>query len=467
MRSGISGAVDVHYGSYHANIINPAPRRTVAYAATRCARGRAMSNPACPWPATPAPIRGAKTPFPRCPLILVQCGLPYISGKPFDPKCTMLHDFIVTNRSIIIDRCRVMAAARSEPKTAGHDLAQGIPAFLDQLIGVLASEQQKLCCSTNGQQGADEKASTREIRETAMLQVHDLLEQGFTLEQVVRNYGDVCQAVTNQAFESGANIAVDHFRTLNRCLDNAIAGAVTQYTSHRGPDNGPGTETVNAWLGPLAHELRNHLHTATLVVAAIKAGKVGISGVTAAVLDRSLLGMRGLIDHALAEVRVNARMPPQREAIKLAQFLDNIKVSASFDALARGTPFTVAPVADDVSVYAEREMLAAAVGNLLQNAFKFTKHRTEVQLRAHVHEDRVLIEVEDRCGGLPDGVAETMFLPFAQSGDDRSGLGLGLDISRRSVEANGGVLTVQNVPGTGCIFTINLPRLAPSNSEIH
>jgi signal transduction histidine kinase len=371
----------------------------------------------------------------------------------------MLHDFLATNRAIIIDQCRVMAAARSEAKTAVYDLAHGIPVFIDQLIDVLESEQQTQH-SSESKNGKDEDALNRKVSDTAMLLGRDLLEQGFTLEQVVRNYGDVCQVVTNQAFDTGASIAVAEFRTLNRCLDNAIAGAVMQYTRQSAPANGPGIEAVNARLGPLAHELRNHLHIATLVIATIKAGNVGISGATAAVLDRSLLGMRGLIDHALAEVRVNARMPPRREAIKLAQFLENLKISASFDALARGTPFTMAPVADDIAVYAEPEMLAAAVGNLLQNAFKFTRHRTEVWLRANAVGDRVLIEVEDRCGGLPAGAAETMFLRFAQCGDDRSGLGLGLDISRRSVEANGGVLTVRNVPGTGCIFTIDLPLLA-------
>ena len=375
----------------------------------------------------------------------------------------MLHDFLATNRAFIIDRCRVTAAARSDPKTAGHDLAQGVPAFLDQLIEVLAIEQQTPHGFSERKRGKEEDAADKKVAETAMLLGRDLLDQGFTLEQVVRNYGDVCQAVTNQAFETGASIEVDEFRTLNHCLDNAIAGAVTQYTRHSAPFYAPGIEAVNARLGPLAHELRNHLHIATLVIAAIKAGNVGISGASAAVLDRSLLGMRGLIDHALAEVRVNARMPPRREAIKLAQFLENLKVSASFDALARGTPFTMAPVADDIVVYAEPEMLAAAVGNLLQNAFKFTKHRTEVWLRAKAVDDRVLIDVEDRCGGLPAGAAETMFLPFAQCGDDRSGLGLGLDISRRSVEANGGVLTVRNVPGTGCIFTIDLPLLATAS----
>jgi signal transduction histidine kinase len=103
-------------------------------------------------------------------------------------------------------------------------------------------------------------------------------------------------------------------------------------------------------------------------------------------------------------------------------------------------------------------MLSSALGNLLQNAFKFTKRQTEVLVRARVAQDRILVEVEDHCGGLAPGTAETMLLPFIQNGEDRSGVGLGLDISRRCVEANQGTLSVRNVPGSGCIFTIDLPR---------
>jgi signal transduction histidine kinase len=361
----------------------------------------------------------------------------------------VLHEFIAANRTILIDRCRLMAAARFEPKGAEHERAHGVPVFLDQLIGALAIKH-----------GLEESESNTDVGVTATLHGRELLDQGFTLEQVVRDYGDVCQTVTRLAFESGAPIAPEEFHTFNRCLDDAIAGAVTEYARHSPPGGEFVTDALNSRLGPLAHELRNYLYTATLVVAAIKAGNVGISGATGAVLDRSLLGMRGLIDRALAEVRVTSPTPPRREAIKLAHFLGKLKLSASFDALARGTPFLIAPIADDIAVFAEPEMLAAAVGNLLQNAFKFTQHHTEVQLRARVLDDRVLIDVEDRCGGLAAGVAETMFAPFAQNGDDRSGLGLGLDISRRSVEANGGVLTVRNVAGLGCSFTIDLPRLA-------
>jgi signal transduction histidine kinase len=100
----------------------------------------------------------------------------------------------------------------------------------------------------------------------------------------------------------------------------------------------------------------------------------------------------------------------------------------------------------------------AAIGNLLQNAFKFSHARGEVSLNAYTSGDRVLIDVEDSCGGLPEGEAEKMFLPFSQLGSDKSGAGLGLWIARRSVEANGGQLSVRDLRGTGCIFTVNLPR---------
>ena len=74
--------------------------------------------------------------------------------------------------------------------------------------------------------------------------------------------------------------------------------------------------------------------------------------------------------------------------------------------------------------------------------------------------ERILIEVEDKCGGLPPGDVETMFLPFMQNGANKTGVGLGLSISRRSVEANGGMLSVRDIPKSGCIFTIDLPRHA-------
>jgi signal transduction histidine kinase len=122
------------------------------------------------------------------------------------------------------------------------------------------------------------------------------------------------------------------------------------------------------------------------------------------------------------------------------------------------------PIPPDVTVYADLDMLTVAVSNLVQNAFKFTQRGTEVTLHAYAAGERVLIEVGDHCGGLPPGPIDALLKPFTQSGGDRSGLGLGLDICRRGVEANGGSLSIRNSPGVGCAFTIDLPRHPPRSA---
>ena len=372
----------------------------------------------------------------------------------------MLHEFLTTNRADLIERCRLKVARRLAPKVTDAELTHGIPAFLDQLIKTLQVEQTSepmRSRKVSGPAGGGPVVS--EIGATATLHGRELSLQGFTVEQVVHDYGDLCQAITDLAFERGEPIEIDEFRTLNRCLDNGIADAVTEYAFQRNSMLGTNSErALNERLGFLAHELRNHLHVATLAVIAIKSGNVGLSGATGAVLDRSLIGMRSLIDRSLAEVRVAAGMPARHQLLSLANFVADVKISASLEAQARGCIFTVADVDAGLALDVDEEMLFSAVGNLLQNGFKFTQRHTEVSLTAYAFADRIRIEVEDHCGGLAAGTAEEMFLPFKQRGADRSGLGLGLTICRRGVEANNGILRVRNVPGVGCVFTIDLPR---------
>jgi len=361
----------------------------------------------------------------------------------------------------LIDRCRVKVAQRLAPKATDAELEHGIPLFLDQLVKTLQVEQTSepmRSRKVSGPAGGG-KPGLSEIGESAARHGRELLRHGFTVDQVVHDYGDLCQAITDLAFASGAPIEVDEFRTLNRCLDNAIADAVTEFAYQRDflvEDRG--VKALNERLGFLAHELRNLIHTATLAVSAIKAGNVGLAGATGAVLDRSLIGLRNLIDRSLADVRVTAGMPPRHQLLSLASFIAEVKVSASLEAEARGCNFTVTAVDPRLAVDADRDMLFSAVGNLLQNAFKFTEHDTEVSLNAYAAADRILIDVKDNCGGLPPGDAEKMFEAFSQAGVDKSGLGLGLSICRRSVEANNGLLSVRDVPGSGCVFTIDLPR---------
>jgi signal transduction histidine kinase len=221
-----------------------------------------------------------------------------------------------------------------------------------------------------------------------------------------------------------------------------------------------GVQALSERLGFLAHELRNLTHTATLAFTAIKVGNLGVTGATGKALDSALIGLRTLVDRSVADVRVAAGLPPQHELISLADFMDQIGISAVLEARARECKFTVSVVDEHLAIDVDRDMLLSAVGNLLQNAFKFTAQGTEVSVHAYAVSDRILIDVEDHCGGLPPGSADRMFLAFKQGDKDRSGLGLGLAICRRSVEANNGNVRVRDVPGSGCVFTIDLPRRA-------
>jgi signal transduction histidine kinase len=371
----------------------------------------------------------------------------------------VLNEFLRENRTLLIDRCRLMVFGRSDPKATEHELAHGIPIFIDQLIKALTIEQSLPHPESRTLHDAASAGNGHEIGEMAALHGRDLHEQGFTLEQVVRDYGDVCQAVTQLAEETGAPIKIDEFRTLNRCLDNAIAGAVAEYALQKASaETENAYQALNAKLGHLAHELRNQLQIATYAIKAIKAGNVGLSGTTGAMLDRSLKAMSNLIDRSLAEVRITSGLPPRLHVVRLADFLSDVIAAGSMNPLARECRFTALPVDPNIEMNVDAEMLASAVGNLLQNAFKFTKPHTEVRLHAYQKNQRIFITVEDHCGGLPAGATNLLLVPFVQSGADRSGLGLGLDISRRSAEANGGTLRVRDKPGVGCAFTIELPQ---------
>jgi signal transduction histidine kinase len=112
-----------------------------------------------------------------------------------------------------------------------------------------------------------------------------------------------------------------------------------------------------------------------------------------------------------------------------------------------------------VAIEADRQVLAAVLGNLRQNAFKFTQPRTTVTLRVSASEERVLIEIQDECLGLPEGNVDELFRPFEQRSVDRTGMGLGLAFSRWGVEANNGRISAHNLAERGCIFTVDLPRL--------
>jgi signal transduction histidine kinase len=372
----------------------------------------------------------------------------------------MLHDFLSNNTDELTKRCRAKVARRDGRNATEPQLRSGVPMFLDQLIRTLRVEQTDHPLESRLISGpSDGGVAVSEVSVTAALHGRALLSLGFTVDQVVHDYGDLCQSITDLAFERDVPFNVDEFRTLNRCLDNAIAEAVTEFSGQRDADMADKHATeANQKMGFFAHELRNLLHVSSLSFAAAKAGNLSLSGATGAVLERSLKSLGVLIEQSITEVRTTQAGTQVACAFPLSDFILEIQAAGNLAAKIRGCRFITSAVEPALAIFGNRDLLYSAVWNLLQNAFKFTHVDTEVTLKAYSVEDRILIDVTDHCGGWDRGAAESMFAPFTQQGKDRSGLGLGLSIAEQCVLANGGVLSVLNIAGSGCVFTISLPK---------
>lgn len=353
----------------------------------------------------------------------------------------MLHEFITSYRDQIIARARVKLTDRPWPLASTSEMENGVPLFLTQLSETLRLET----TPTPFSQETLAASATKHGRKLRAL--------GFNISQVVHDYGDICQAITEVAVEHDLPITTEEFHTLNRCLDTAIAEAVTEHA--RITAESRTTEEIER-SGQLAHEIRDMLNTALLAFHALKQGTVAINGSTGAVLGRSLMNLRDLVDNTLSDTRMAANIH-SRERVPVGHFLSEIAIAGNLHADNRGVRLSIDQVDDRLAVNADPQLLASAVMNLLNNAFKFTPPGGHVELRA-VHENgRVRFEVQDECGGIPDGIGDA-FKPFAERRQkDRTGLGLGLSIARKAVRMHGGDIKFRNLPGKGCVFVIDLP----------
>jgi hypothetical protein len=216
----------------------------------------------------------------------------------------MLHEFLTTNRKELISRCLRKASKRDAPRNTPivaliSEPNHGVPLFLDQLGEALRTEEANPAAKGKGTSGSS-SASLAESKRTAALHGKALLDEGYTVDQVVHGYGDVCQAITELAGELKATVTVEEFHTLNRMLDNAIADAVSSYGKHRDLGGEQGQQKKNSTLGI---ELHSHLDAALKAVEVLMSGQIGIKGATGILLKTSLESLNDLIDKSFPESR--------------------------------------------------------------------------------------------------------------------------------------------------------------------
>jgi signal transduction histidine kinase len=382
----------------------------------------------------------------------------------------MLYEFLRENEKDILVMTEEKSLDLAGVRPSSMQLKRGLPIFYKQLMNVLRLEAELPCTVINIDKGLmreaakdnDEQAMTRAsgrpdeaiLAQDAGFHGRELLRLGYTVSHVVHAYGAMCQSITAIAMIKEVAITPGEFHDLNRCLDIAIAGAVTEYlTLHNSQESIREIEH----LGFLAHELRNALAQISISVQMIKRGTVGFGGSTGQVLERGLKRAEYLIDRSLTEVRLRVDPKIYTEALPLLQVIDQIIVTAEVEALAKDQVLEI-HVEPDLIIEADKHLIHSAISNLVQNALKYTHHGGKIQLRGRHVGEKVILEIEDECGGLSTEVYDDLFKPFEQQDQKREGLGLGLTIARRAIELNHGTIEVRNLSQKGCIFKVILPK---------
>lgn len=353
----------------------------------------------------------------------------------------MLHDLLTRERTAILAQCEVKVL-RFGGALATNAPAPGWSMFYDELVELLMSDAPPELHFASGDHFRDKFTK-------------DYVRMGYTVSEVVHSYSVISESIHEFASRNDYTISTGEQLKISAALDHAIADAVMGFEKELIDSR----ERRSAErIGVLAHELRNSLQTVTIAFELIERGAIGAQSNTSNALQQSLNRMATLIDTALTDVRLRVEPAVKIESMLVMELLNEVAVTSGYQARMRGISLAMKGPLTELTILCDRQLVVSALANLVQNAIKFTHKGGTVTIWARRNGTRTLIEVHDECGGLPEGRTEELFKPFIQHSQDRSGVGLGLTISRDAVVRSHGAIRVKDLPGHGCVFTIDLPN---------
>ena len=271
---------------------------------------------------------------------------------------------------------------------------------------------------------------------------------------MVREYGAFRDAIIATARAAGVDLTFREREIVFDSIITGIAHAVSEYTHQRDAEV---LRQANEHFAFIAHELRDPLSSAAMAYQILKnQGQIPSESRAAGALHRGLQRLSELIDQTLQIARVASGIELRRQWTTLRALFDDAELAAAPEAESKGIELRLA-IENDERVHLDLRLVRSALCNLLRNGVKYTPSGGVVELRGKIADGRAVIEIEDRCGGLPPGKVEEAFTPFVRLDSRQSGFGLGLAIAKQAVDAHGGSIRVQNLPGKGCVFVLELP----------
>ena len=355
-----------------------------------------------------------------------------------------LHEVIAARRDEVLQRWKVDVQGTLAPDAMPSlELIDHIPEFLDEIVAVLRADT-----------GGESSSPSLENSRIAAGHGAQRLRLGFSLDAVVREYGPLRDAIVATAREAGDPPSFRELHVLFDCIIGGIAHAVAEYAHQRDAEL---LRQANQHFAFIAHELRNPLAAATTAFQLLKTrGQLPAESRSVNALERGLRRTSELIDHTLRLVRMASGVELQRTSTTLADLFADVELGATSEAEAKHVELRIT-IAQDEAIDVDVRLMRSAIGNLVRNAVKYTAPGSLVELRGTVAHGRATIEIEDTCGGLPPEKVMQAFAPFVRLAQAEDGFGLGLAIVKQASDAHGGSVRVQNVPGKGCIFVLEIP----------
>ena len=354
-----------------------------------------------------------------------------------------LSGLLAEHRREILERWTHRIAREHQDKELSRgELRDHLPLFFDEVLQALSAE---------GAFSANAPASDAKVASAA--HGAQRLRVGFDLAEVVREYEILTECILDEVDAVGGTVSMQAFRRLQALLNAGRRDAVSAYIDRRDIEMG---REHSQHIAFIAHELRNPLMAAFMATTDLQKNERSEDKWALDMLARNLTDLRELINKVLIADRLAGSVQIKRESLDLRALLDQVITDNRLGAERRQIEFKL-EVPDRLPFSGDQRLLRSAIGNLLANAVKFTHEAQRITVRAARRDGGITIEVEDRCGGLPGDNVEELFEPFVQRGENRTGFGLGLAIVKQAAEAHGGKVHVRNLPGQGCVFSLELP----------
>lgn len=216
-------------------------------------------------------------------------------------------------------------------------------------------------------------------------------------------------------------------------------------------------ELKTSLLRSISHDLRTPL--TSIIASGSALASTTLTAEERTELSEAIVGdgkrLSRLVENLLDMSRLEAgKAVPHREPIDLAEVLE-----AAREGLTHPESVRLAVDSDLPMVDADAAQLERAFANLLENAVRYSNGRP-VSVGSRLVDGNIVVRVVDQGPGIPESEWQRIFEPFQHGGPDAgtTGSGLGLAIAKGFVEANGGEISVESLPGQGTSFVVALPR---------